>query len=619
MISIDKLMKTGDKYMGMIGMRLVASFFCVSSYFLYDLSIKTQEADYNSLEFVRKSNLLIVGLYVFTIFLVFTIIRELLRRLKKESTVNTDAYAMAISFTCFAFLTLFKNNNFYFATGMVLCLCVMLYYLLKKDFLKELYKLSAENSIIIIITGAVIMCAFVGYLTVLRYRLYHTSTFDLGIAGQMYHYMKETFQPLTTCERDKLLSHFAVHFTPAYYLLLPVYFVFPYMETLLVSQPILLALGAIPLYLICRHREYKPVEATCFSLAYLFSTAVVAPNFYDFHETAFIPVLMFSFFYFMEKKKWVWMYIFLFLTLCCKEDVAVSMVCVGVFMYLSNKKDMDKKFHGIIVTLTCLAFFFTVTMMLDKFGEGLFSHRFNDLMADPGKGFLSEIIRTAFTNPGFIFSQSFASQDKFMFLLRMFLPLLFVPFFSNKGGRYLLLVPTFLVCMLPGYTYQHNIDFQYVHGMIPMIIYLAVLNLKDVKIKIRKYILPCIAIASIAFTFAHITPKLSYIGYYNNDRDKLAVYEKYLGQIPTEASVEAFHNFVPRLSSRKIIFMMTGNPEEQKWEPTDYVVLRVSRYMSEQDQEFYDKKVEVLKERGYVYAFGDEDYIAVYKLEVSNE
>lgn len=41
---------------------------------------------------------------------------------------------------------------------------------------------------------------------------------------------------MTTCERDRVLSHFAVHVSPIYYLFLPFYALFPSPVTLEVLQ-----------------------------------------------------------------------------------------------------------------------------------------------------------------------------------------------------------------------------------------------------------------------------------------------------------------------------------------------------------------------------------------------
>ncbi len=586
-----------------IVMRLIAAFFASSAYAYFQLTFTEHSVDFTSLDFVRQSSMPQVLIGILLVFLLLSTVSLTAQR------IHTDAYAMAIAVTSYAFLTLWKNDDFYYMLGVVVVLGAFLYYLLKNDCLKELYEIRGWKSFLIILLGSGIMCAFVGILCVVRYWIYYGSCFDLGIAGQMYYYMKETFQQATTCERDQLLSHFAVHFTPVYYLLLPVYCIWPYLETLLVAQPIILALGVIPLYLICKHYGFKPVEATCMSLAYVLSCAIISPCFYDFHENAFIPVLMLWFFYFMEKRQWKRMYLFMLLTLSCKEDVSVSVCCIGLYLLLSNRGNKKVQAHGFLIAAFSAFYFLVVTSLLAKYGEGTFSHRFNSLMADPDNG-LFEIIRTAVTDPGFLLSQSF-NEDKLIFFVQMFMPLAFLPFLSKKGGHFLLLAPTFLVCMLPDYEYQHSIDFQYVFGMVPMLFYLSVLNAKELGRGFRKYALPFMAMASITLSFSHITDKVFYLRAYQMDREKLDAYETYLSMIPEEASVECTHIFVPRLSSRLEVYSIQESAGPTKWEPCDYVVMKVGAG----EADYVQEKIAYLTDNGYSYAFGDPDYIAVYHLD----
>lgn len=581
-------------------MRVLASLFAVSAVIYCRFLFADSVVKFSSLDYVRQVDVKSVLIGMAAVFAIISIVSNLLRR------INVDAYAISITMLCYTFMTLWKNDNFYYVFGVIVALSVLGFYLLKNDCLKELYKIRGWWAFGIILVGSLIMCAFVAVFCVMRYRIYYSSTFDMGIAAQMYYYMKETFAPLTTCERDTLLSHFAVHFTPVYYLLLPVYFIFPYLETLLISQPIILALGVIPLYFMCKHNNFKPVEATCISLGYIFSCAIIAPCFYDFHENAFIPVLMLSFFYFLEKRNWKWMYVFLILTLGVKEDVSVSMCCVGMYMLFSNKENKNVKLHGFIVAAVSAFYFLLVTSLLAKYGEGTFSHRFNSLMAEPNNG-LSEIFRTAIADPAFMLSMAF-NEEKFIFFMQMFMPLAFVPFLSKKGGRFMLLVPTFLVCMLPDYPYQHNIDFQYVFGMIPMLFYLVVINSKDLGAKVRKYVFPFIAVASIALSFSHMTGKVFYIRASEMDRNKITAYENYLSMIPEEASVECTHIFVPRLASRRELYTIPDDQSKVKWEPCDYVVITVGS----NQKSFTDEKVNYLLSHGYSYAFGNPSYIAVY-------
>ena len=87
--------------------------------------------------------------------------------------------------------------------------------------------LTGKKLLVILTITAAAWFSFTAVMTVLRYRLNYASAYDFGIFSQMYYYMDKGLSPLTTCERDGLLSHFAVHLSPVFYLLLPFYKLVP--------------------------------------------------------------------------------------------------------------------------------------------------------------------------------------------------------------------------------------------------------------------------------------------------------------------------------------------------------------------------------------------------------
>ena len=78
----------------------------------------------------------------------------------------------------------------------------------------------------------------------------------------MFENMRKTGLPLITCERDRLLSHFAVHFSPVFYLILPIYMLIPAPETLLVVSAFIVASGAVPLLLIYKEPDLSTTIVT---------------------------------------------------------------------------------------------------------------------------------------------------------------------------------------------------------------------------------------------------------------------------------------------------------------------------------------------------------------------
>ena len=149
----------------------------------------------------------------------------------------------------------------------------------------RLERLTAGRRLWVLLGAAAFLWfSFTAGMTVLRYRLNYSPAYDFGIFSQMYYYLDKCLQPLTTVERDGLLSHFAVHLSPIFYALLPFYKLVPRPETLLVLQALLVISGLIPLCLLARALKCTRPQILCFGLVYCAYPAFMGGCFYDFHD-----------------------------------------------------------------------------------------------------------------------------------------------------------------------------------------------------------------------------------------------------------------------------------------------------------------------------------------------
>ncbi|MGM9588948.1 MAG: DUF2079 domain-containing protein, partial [Faecousia sp.] len=122
---------------------------------------------------------------------------------------------------------------------------------------------------------------FVSCWTVGRVYSFSTPTFDFGIFCQMFYNMKESGLPMTTVERDGLLSHFAVHVSPIYYLLLPFYALVPTPATLQILQAAVITSAVIPLWKIGKHHNLTGAQRTLICAVFLLYPAYAGGTGYD--------------------------------------------------------------------------------------------------------------------------------------------------------------------------------------------------------------------------------------------------------------------------------------------------------------------------------------------------
>ena len=151
-----------------------------------------------------------------------------------------------------------------------------------------------KKSIYLRITAAsaVVFFVFVSAWTASRVYSFGASTYDFGIFAQMFHSMKQTGLPMTTLERDGMLSHFAVHVSPIYYLMLPLYCVFPDPATLQVLQALVLASAVFPLWLIGKHHGLTELQRMLVCIILLLFPAFSGGTSYDLHENCFLTPLI---------------------------------------------------------------------------------------------------------------------------------------------------------------------------------------------------------------------------------------------------------------------------------------------------------------------------------------
>src|SRR5438270_931094 len=118
--------------------------------------------------------------------------------------------------------------------------------------------------------GILIFAGALAALSLARYYGYASCVLDLGVFDQVFWSMLHRGAPLSTLNPPYIERQwFGFHFSPALYLLLPIYALFPHPETLLILNIVLITSTAIPVYLIARHWTFPAWMAACWAFAVL--------------------------------------------------------------------------------------------------------------------------------------------------------------------------------------------------------------------------------------------------------------------------------------------------------------------------------------------------------------
>lgn len=405
--------------------------------------------------------------------------------------------------------------------------------------------------------AAAAFTAFLGILLALRYLTFCAPNFDFGIFAQMFHYMKKCGVPYTTCERDTLLSHFAVHMSPIYYLILPFYCIFESPVTINVAQAVILAAGFVPLYLLCRKKGLSEGVTLLFAVIYAFYPALSAGCFYDLHENVFLVPCILFLMYFIETDRTAGIFVSAALTLAIKEDAAVYVIFIAVFMMIAKKMYLK----GGITLAAAAVYFIAVIYWLNNYGDGAMVTRYSNY-TQGADGSLLDVIKSCVTSPVYVFSQC-CSADKFLFTVKMLVPLGFLPLLCKKYGNFLLLAPFMIINLMSDYPYQHSLDFQYNFGVLAIFFYLAVDNLSELAPDRKKMFAVFCAVASVCLFFPSVWYRTDYIGTYRNSRDQFAAIEEALDEnLPEDAEIAINTFLLPHVCDHDVVYQLSSQDPE---------------------------------------------------------
>ena len=544
----------------MLLVRFVAVYFLFSGFLISAMRENYAAVD-RWQDFIKESNrpkYIMLGLVAF---ILLTIIHDLLP--KRYRIVDQSAAIASIIF--FDIEALWRISRSYAAISFILVSLVFIYYCLGKLPSRKLYnKVPWWISGLVVLIAAGLVCFFVALTTVYKHKTFGTACHDFGLFVQMYHSLAENFTAVTTSERDYTISHFLVHASYIFYALVPVYKLFPYAETLLICQAILAMGGVIPLFLIAKRHNFKGISLLFMGLAYVFCVCLISPCYYEFHENAFLPTLLMWLLWAVDGKKIIPFYVFSVLVCIVKEDAPLYVVCIAMFMFFRDKGSI-KRLHGIIMAALAGAYMVLITNYLTEHGDGqmMTSTRFGNLMIDPNGG-LAEVIKNSLSDPAYFFTL-FIQEHSLEFFIQVMLPMLFLPFFTKKIHRFLLMLPFVIMNMVigAGYGYACNIGFQYIFGPACLLLYMCIINLEDLSAA-KKHDLPILmGTAAIILTIGTQTQSLTSYENYKTEEESGSKYfstlEAMIQTVPKDASLAIDTWLLPHAANRDKVYLFDNS------------------------------------------------------------
>ena len=402
---------------------------------------------------------------------------------------------------------------------------------------------------------------YVFYLCVVVYykvKTIEVSTFDIGIFSQMFERMNTDWTPITTLERDRVLSHFAVHVSPIFYVMLPVYKLFPYVETLDILQVLVAFSAIIPLRLLLTKLKLSQLTNILTVAWFVLFPVITTAGGTHLHENCFLTALIFWLFYFIVSERKLGIIGSTLLLLLVKEDAFIYVISIGSYFLLQKRFTLSKttKVRILLADIILPLVYFVFAMyLLSVYGEGGMVSRFDTYLQNGESGLLM-VLKNLLTHPEYVVSTIFTAK-RLGYLFLMLAPLCFLPLVQRSWENYLLALPLVVINLLPNWPYQYDIGFQYSYGSAALLFLMAILSLEELylrKILQEKFVVLTVAIGIVVsgILLHQLTHKWSFnIGYYHQNKQNFDDIQSTLENLPAESSVVAEHPYTSVLKKHQ--------------------------------------------------------------------
>jgi uncharacterized membrane protein len=431
--------------------------------------------------------------------------------------------------------------------------------------LQRLQRLRQPHPAAIALGAAIAIWVVTFSLLVIRRQDHFWSVdFDMGIYDQAV-WLLARGHDFITVRGLPVLGH---HATFGFYLFAPASWLGAGPNFLNVVQVTVLALGAVPLYLLGRHRSLSPWAAAALATAFLLHPALQFLGWELFHPESIAITPLLCAYLCAVRRSWGWFAGWAILAVSFKEDLALVLVVLGLVIAFRPRHLPGDRRAGLITAGVALLWFVAVTQLLLPLVSGHPAH-YENLYSGVG-GSPSGVVETAFRDPGEITSRVLSSESG-EFAWKLLAP------FGLMGllapGALLLGLPQFGADVLSDASWTREITFHY--AAIPLAA-IAIASVEAVAFVVRRigrvtrWLVPAIVLAcALASTLAWGPSPVGAEydrGWWPPATDtRLDAKRAAIDAVPDDASVSAAYTFVPQLSRREKIYTFPNPWRASNW------------------------------------------------------
>lgn len=288
------------------------------------------------------------------------------------------------------------------------------------------------------------------------HRLYLTGAFDLGAFGQVLWLISRGETPFSTVIGAHILGD---HASFLFYPLALLYVVLPDVRALLALQSVVVALGAVPLYLLGRQRG-RPWLGLAAGIAFLLHPATLNLALFDFHPGAVAGTLLLFVICGVETNRPRLSLVLATLVLAGKESFAGTIAAAG--LWLAGR---GERARGALLFLLSVATFFLATRLVVPHYSGREASVFLGRYARYGADEL-DVLKHLVTRPRLLLG-GLLQGGNVEYLWRLLSPFLLLPLL---GPRFLALaLPPLALNLLSSFPPQKSLEFHYDALVVPLL------------------------------------------------------------------------------------------------------------------------------------------------------
>lgn len=500
----------------------------------------------------------------------------------------------------------------------------------KNKYLLRIEKFISNHKyeLLLLLFICIYLCYFI-IATFLRYDNFFTGRFDLGNMDQtVWNTIHGRIFQITDPDSTINISRLAYHADFMLILISPLYLIWSDPRMLLLLQTIVVALGAVFVYLIAMHfLKNKPLALT-FSTLYLLNPSLQFSNLYDFHAVVLGTTLLLGTFYFFIKKRYVLFLLFAILAGLTKEEVWAIISLFGLaiilrtiftnkFKFSFTKKNIFELIFGFLVFLIsafiCYLLIWKVIPLV-RGGQHFALSYYSDFGATP-----TDVSKNIFLMPLKTIS-IILSPQRLVYLLQLFLPF---GFMSLLSPLYLVFaLPDLLINVLSSNPALRQIYYQYTGAITPFIVISAIYTVaffkkRFARIDNRLIIIYLVICTFLAAYFYGPLPgaKQANIEMFTNQLANRKTIDNFLSKIPKRYSIAASNNLGSHLSQRKNLYTIPIGIGK-----ADVILFLLNDYWAQPSLAAQKQMAkEMSNDKNYIQIYKDGDFVAFEKRSLYKE